>query len=152
MKAITLHQPWASLLVHGHKRYETRHWMPGYFGEIAIHAGKKWDAELEAITLRFMRDFPETREILNLESLPMGAVLGICDLTGFYRTDNHRDRLGAKELAFGNFADRRWAWRMESLVVFQRPIPARGQQGIWDWIREEPEAPPQPTYKQLKLF
>lgn len=41
MKAITVWQPWASLLVSGRKRYETRSWATSYRGPIAIHAAKR---------------------------------------------------------------------------------------------------------------
>ena len=41
MKAITVWQPWASLLVSGRKRYETRSWATTYRGPIAIHAAKR---------------------------------------------------------------------------------------------------------------
>ena len=40
MKAITIWQPWASLLVSGRKRYETRSWATSYRGPIAIHAAR----------------------------------------------------------------------------------------------------------------
>ena len=41
MKAITLHQPWASLVAVGAKTVETRSWKPPCIGErIAIQAGK----------------------------------------------------------------------------------------------------------------
>lgn len=48
MKAISLWQPWASLIACGVKRYETRHWAPSrdLIGQtIAIHAAKKIDRE-----------------------------------------------------------------------------------------------------------
>lgn len=38
MKAITIWQPWASLIACGAKRYETRSWPTKYRGPIAIHA------------------------------------------------------------------------------------------------------------------
>ena len=44
MRAITLHQPWASLIAHGVKDIETRSWPPPQtmVGQrIAIHAGKR---------------------------------------------------------------------------------------------------------------
>jgi len=41
MKAITLWQPWASLLATEAKQYETRSWATKYRGLIAIHAAKK---------------------------------------------------------------------------------------------------------------
>ena len=40
MKAITLHQPWASLVALGVKTIETRSWPTKYRGPLAIHAGK----------------------------------------------------------------------------------------------------------------
>ena len=46
MKAISLWQPWASLIACGAKPYETRHWAPPreLIGQtIAIHAAKKID-------------------------------------------------------------------------------------------------------------
>lgn len=42
MKAITLHQPYASLIAHGYKCIETRTWPTHYRGSLAIHAAKRW--------------------------------------------------------------------------------------------------------------
>ena len=39
MKALTLHQPWATLIALGVKTIETRSWRTNYRGPIAIHAG-----------------------------------------------------------------------------------------------------------------
>jgi hypothetical protein len=41
VKAITLWQPWASLLACGAKQFETRSWATKFRGQIAIHAAKK---------------------------------------------------------------------------------------------------------------
>lgn len=43
MKVISIMQPWATLIVLGHKKIETRSWNTKYRGEILIHAsaGKK---------------------------------------------------------------------------------------------------------------
>ncbi len=41
MKAITIWQPWATLLAIGAKKYETRGWTTKYRGPIAIHAAAK---------------------------------------------------------------------------------------------------------------
>lgn len=40
MKALTLHQPWASLIALGVKTIETRSWSTRYRGPLAIHAGR----------------------------------------------------------------------------------------------------------------
>lgn len=41
MKALTVYQPWASLLACGAKQYETRSWATKYRGPIVIHAATK---------------------------------------------------------------------------------------------------------------
>jgi len=40
MKALTLFQPWATLVSLGEKKIETRSWQTNYRGPLAIHAGK----------------------------------------------------------------------------------------------------------------
>ena len=45
MKAITIKQPFASLIAAGIKEYEFRTWKTNYRGEILIHAGKSIDKD-----------------------------------------------------------------------------------------------------------
>lgn len=46
-RALSLHQPWASLLVHGIKRIEGRHWTTDFRGRLWIQAtNKKPDPEV----------------------------------------------------------------------------------------------------------
>jgi len=40
IKAISLWQPWASLVIGGHKQFETRSWRTRYRGLLAIHAAR----------------------------------------------------------------------------------------------------------------
>lgn len=41
MRALTIHQPWASLVALGVKTIETRSWRTSYRGPLAIHAGQR---------------------------------------------------------------------------------------------------------------
>lgn len=41
MKVISLRQPWALLVVLGHKKIETRSWKTTYRGDLLIHASQK---------------------------------------------------------------------------------------------------------------
>lgn len=50
MKALTLTQPYATLVAIGEKRLETRSWRTSYRGPLAIHAAKGW------MSLRFGGD------------------------------------------------------------------------------------------------
>jgi hypothetical protein len=42
-KALSVRQPWAWLIVHGHKPYENRTWNTKFRGEVLIHASKSFD-------------------------------------------------------------------------------------------------------------
>ena len=46
MKAISIRQPWAWLIVHGYKDVENRTWATKHRGPILIHAGKTLDPYL----------------------------------------------------------------------------------------------------------
>lgn len=39
MKALTIKEPWASLIINGYKKYEFRSWKTNYRGKVLIHAG-----------------------------------------------------------------------------------------------------------------
>lgn len=43
MKALSVKQPWAYLITHGHKDVENRTWPTKYTGRLLIHAGLSWD-------------------------------------------------------------------------------------------------------------
>ncbi len=55
MKAITLWQPWASLIAIGAKKIETRSWATKYRGPLAIHAAIKAVEKPLYIDQRFIR-------------------------------------------------------------------------------------------------
>lgn len=93
MKAITIRQPWASLIASGDKLYETRTWNTKYRGPIAIHAGKQLDKD----AFRYLITPIATIEQLtacgitpeNAEELPRGAVIAIADLVNVWRIVHH---------------------------------------------------------------
>ena len=45
MKALSIKQPWAWLIVHGYKDVENRTWPTKFKGRIYVHAGKSFDHE-----------------------------------------------------------------------------------------------------------
>jgi uncharacterized protein (UPF0264 family) len=48
VKALSIKQPWATLLVHGRKTIEVRRWQLRYRGQLLIHAARIPDSRLEA--------------------------------------------------------------------------------------------------------
>lgn len=146
MKAITVIQPWATLLATGKKRLETRSWKTNYRGEILIHAGKK-DHTLRGICQ--MTDEAWERVLLafglhntfdRFEKFPTGAIIGKAKLVNCVQIDSLTAELIRKqhpdEYAFGDFTPGRYAWVMEDAVIFDNPIPASGKQGLWNYIIE----------------
>lgn len=140
MKAISLWQPWASLIAWGEKQYETRHWYASYRGLLAIHAAKRKPTYDDTVHMKdefyaACRRNQYTQDY-GLSTLPLGAVLCIVDLKAVIQTSPNLIRqIGQKEAAFGDYSPGRYAWKMEVVEVFDKPIPARGEQGLWNWER-----------------
>jgi len=76
MKAITIHQPYASLIACGAKRFETRARRTHYRRQIAIHAGK---------TIFVPRDHSTGKAIVDalLFDVPRRTLLPYLDIVGF---------------------------------------------------------------------
>lgn len=130
MKALTVYQPWASLIAQGHKRYETRSWSTRYRGAIAIHAGKRFTAEERQAIRLYEHMYPA---LMDWDDLPLGAIVAVCRLLACVRTEAVRDEITAMERNFGNFQNGRFAWELEIIKLPELPIMAKGAQGIWDW-------------------
>ena len=144
MKALSLTQPWATLVAIGAKRYETRSWFTSYRGQIAIHASKGFPAWAKET----LREEP-FRSVLYANGaaaawLPLGHVIAICDVTACIPTNARASRqslanigLTEQEFAFGDYSEGRYAWRLENVRRLPEPIPAKGALGLWDWTPPE---------------
>ncbi len=81
MLALTLTQPWASLVACGAKRIETRSWTTSYRGPLAIHAAKAMPREAQALVLA--DPFRVALSALQFrlgERFPRGALIATCEL------------------------------------------------------------------------
>lgn len=132
MKALSVVQPWATLLASGAKRFETRAWHTTYRGWVAIHAGKSRDFA------RFQMLEP-FRSSLGFEDnprreLPHGAIVGVGKLARVVECGalHSSEPVDYPESEFGNFAAGRFAWDFRPMFQLVHPIPHRGMQGLWD--------------------
>src|SRR5262245_9293131 len=126
MKAITVIQPWATLLILGAKRYETRTWTTSYRGPLAIHAAKRYPN----ITWQLCCEEPFRSALhrggfLLGSDLPTGVILGTVDLVACHPTRNLK--LTGDEAAFGDYCPGRWAWEIANPRPLAEPIPFRGR-------------------------
>lgn len=135
IKAISLWEPWAWLILAGLKQIETRHWPTDYRGFLAIHAAQKWTGEEKeawrAIQERFASDLPSLQTAP--ATPPLGALLCVVNLVDVQPTWKVRTTITAHERAFGNYEHGRYAWKLEMVQRFDEPIPAKGAQGFWNW-------------------
>ena len=144
MKAITIWQPWASLLAMGAKQYETRSWEAAYRGPIAIHAAKRPVRRIiDALTAEqgdswTTLDYFESLFMRpgELNQLPTGAIVGTAILTRCNLiTEAFVERLTPMELALGDFTLGRYAWEFSDMKTIA-PVSAKGKQGLWNWEEE----------------
>lgn len=127
IKCLTLKQPWASLVVEGHKEIETRSWETKYRGELYIHASSKFyfgDLELCRIDRFFKEAIPDPTKVIT------GAILGKVTLVDCVRTETLDGKISKKEKAFGDYSPGRFAWILENPQQITA-FPQRGALGIW---------------------
>ena len=125
MKAITLHQPWASLIAAGAKTTETRSWpapKADWGSVIAIHAGKTED-------LDFRHRDPDVVQVLGSEPTPKGAIVAIARIKDCLPTEHSWP--GRLYKHFGDFSFGRYAWRLVDVQPLRDPLPCTGHQRLW---------------------
>lgn len=137
-KVISILQPWASLVVLGHKKIETRSWNTKYRGELLIHAsvGKKYKSiPADDHFYKYYHLLFAKNKMQPIEHLPYGAIIGKVNLVDTYHTGSIglQSILNNQELAFGDYSPNRFGWLLSDPVMFDKPIPAKGQLGIWNW-------------------
>lgn len=139
MKAITLWQPWATLIALGAKLIETRSWKTDYRGPLAIHAASRppeWtdNPDIERV-LAYYGYENGVHQDGPIEFLPRASVVAICELLSCEPTDELLRVPGNKEAQepFGDFSPGRFGWVLADVVRLETPIRARGRQQLWDW-------------------
>lgn len=71
MKALSIKQPWAALVVHGIKDIENRTWSTKRRGEVLIHASK---AANQDIVDKYVEKYPEIAGTVEIRGAIIGTV------------------------------------------------------------------------------
>lgn len=148
MKAISLWQPWATLVAIGAKRIETRSWSTGYRGPIAIHAAQKITPEFGRIchskpfsSVLFAAGYDE------MECFEFGKIIALANLADVSTTEHICNageefeqesivkayRTRRNERSFGDYSNGRFGWLIDNAKKFPEAIPFRGRQRIFNW-------------------
>jgi activating signal cointegrator 1 len=159
VRALTLWQPWASLVACGAKRWETRRWGASYRGPVLIHAAlrrppstynrhRKDDAgevvigpEIRPAVVEAMI---EALGVSDFDRLPRGAVVATAELAEVRRIENdermheliaraHGLSMAAArhEWLFGDWTPGHFAWGLDHVRPVEPPVPAAGARRLW---------------------
>lgn len=113
MKALSIQQPWASLIRDGIKSLEVRTWRTHHRGELLVVASKRPD------TQRAARRF-EIKEPV------YGASVCVVDLVGIRKGGQRGDRVRALAASRG-----KWVWEIANPRMVE-PVRIHGQFGIYE--------------------
>ncbi len=157
IKTITLTQPWATLVALGKKRIETRSWPTTYRGPLAIHAAKGfpeqaqelcrqepfWSALKTIASDDYYGDPYDLRWPLH-QQLPRGHIIAVGLLEEVQRIFSNFP-VEEPERSFGNYTKGRYAWTFSTIYQLERPVPARGSLGLWNW------QPPESFWREVQF-
>lgn len=157
MKALSLLNPWAVLTVTAieggrmAKMFETRSFKTNYRGPLAIHASKGTVAKSATVQTVMSPPFLNVLKLradLALKDdpamwckeewdcvMPRGVMLGICRLTECWPVEEAlaHPLMTEQEKQFGDYSPGRYAWLLEDMKPFVKPVPAKGSLGLWEW-------------------
>lgn len=118
MKALSIQQPWAWLIVNGHKDIENRDWPTKGRGRFLVHAGKKLDRE----SLEYLKE--EYPDIRWPESFDLGGIVGMAKIVDCVTESD-------SEWFFGKFG---------FVICDAKPLPFRPYKGQLGFFNVEESA------------
>jgi hypothetical protein len=143
VKALTLTQPWATLVAIGANVIETRDWPTKYRGPFAIHAAKGFPPDARALCRKHpFRDALAAAGYASADALPRGAIVATVNLESLLvcgpstlkeiRARSKRGELPPYEADFGDFSDGRYGFVLGDVCRVEPPVPTRGMLGFWE--------------------
>lgn len=132
MKALSVKQPWSSLIATGHKKIEVRTWTTKYRGPVLICSSLKSDRFVIERMKAAGRGRLSARDILmvSFDALPLGQALAVVNLTDC-RPMTQED----ESSAWVPFKDGLWAWVLEDVQPL-KPFAVKGRLGLWNYQGE----------------
>jgi hypothetical protein len=132
MQALTIREPWASLIVSTNKKFETRDWKRNYRGLLAIHSGKQ-SVPVEDYPLgleEILDDLEITQNDLNNNKQKIIAIATLKEI--HLMTDKFINEQTELERLTGFWEPGLYAWELTNIKPLSEPIAARGMPGLWE--------------------
>ena len=128
MKALTVKNPWATLIIGGYKKYEFRSWKTKYRGKILIHTSIVPDKK--AINCFYNLD-------LNYKN---GYIIGEVEVVDCIEvTKEFEDKLikENKQVYGATIGRGGYAWKLGNIKKYINPIPVKGKLGLWEYEKTD---------------
>ena len=122
MKALSLKQPFAELILQGRKKIELRKWNTKFRGEFLIHASKVSDKEA-------MKRF-------GFENLPLGCIVGKAFLKDVKKYNSDEEHSKDKDLHLAASTWGNYGFILENAERIIPPIPCKGKLNFWDFNKK----------------
>ena len=134
MKVLSIKEPFASLIMSGKKRIETRSWKTLYRGELYIHASVS----------KIPKSWFENKEFMSLVddiALHRGFIVCKCNLVDcIYMDEEFINKVKTEtpqEYFCGVYEVGRYAWVLDDIEVLNEFIEVKGHLGIWNYNEDE---------------
>lgn len=137
MKALSIKQPWASLIAHGIKDIENRTWKTNFRGRIYIHAsGKVAFKNLSGLNPAMMGKI-NSRDIFEEWEYPKSAIIGEVDIVDCII--NHPSIWAEKTETSAGYPIKHiiYNWVLANAVIYNEPIlNVKGKLSLWEYEKE----------------
>ncbi|MBI4144609.1 ASCH domain-containing protein [Candidatus Woesearchaeota archaeon] len=119
MKALSLKQPWAELILQGKKTIETRTWKTSFRGKFLIHASKTPNKAAMAA--------------FGFADLPYGCIVGEASITDIktYDTKTAWDEDADRHLALSEWTKKRYGYLLKDVKRIT-PKPLKGKLNFFE--------------------
>ncbi|MBI5884915.1 ASCH domain-containing protein [archaeon] len=118
MKALSLKQPFAELILQGKKTIELRKWNTKFRGVFLIHASKNPDWK--------------TMKKFGFADLPCGFIVGRAELVEVKKYPDKEELVKDKQLHLANQDYGFYGFILKNVKRI-KPLPASGQLGFWEY-------------------
>jgi gamma-glutamylcyclotransferase (GGCT)/AIG2-like uncharacterized protein YtfP len=119
-RALSVRQPWATLIVMGRKPNEYRSARTARRGRVFIHA---------AATMGKTERAAAIREGLDPDALPRGVIIGSVEIVDSVRASTFQP--SESDRRRGDYRSDLWAWKLARPEMLARPVPAKGALSFW---------------------
>lgn len=142
MKALTIKQPWASLIAHGVKDIENRTWKTKYRGRIYIHASSPRKFKVDLTDEQAKLIAPVLKSVFD-GRMTFGAIIGEVDIVdcvinhpSIWAEKSETAKAGNQE--FYKKGSVTWNWVLANAVLYDEPIlNVKGKLSFWEWPNGE---------------